>query len=65
MESGMFTLRCPQCHGPLATAGDGNQHCSACGRTYALRFGWLLPIDVGDASPSPGAVSPPDPASRL
>jgi hypothetical protein len=58
MESGMFTLRCPQCHGPLGAGHDGDQHCVPCGRTYALRFGWLLPVDT----PAPGAVSPPDSA---
>jgi hypothetical protein len=56
MESGMFTARCPSCHGPLEIQGDGDGHCPHCGTTFVQRFGWLVPRREVEGSQTAGPM---------
>lgn len=45
VPDGMFAMACPRCHVALTIDPRGNGRCAACLRTFAPRFGMLVPLD--------------------
>ena len=50
MASSVFDVICPICGADMELSAPGEGRCRACGRSYLVRSGHVIPIAPGTAS---------------